>query len=100
MDLWGGVRLIIISFAGGVGVGTAVTSFIIALDIIPRLVQLTKTHGYSLLYECILILGIEASTVFYLFDIKLPFGNFIAIVTGLLMGIFIGMLAAALTEVL
>lgn len=92
--------MIIISLSGGLASGTAIISFLIALDIIPRLVQLTDTPQYSLLYEIILVLGIVIFTLAHFLPTRLSFGNLFAIIVGLYMGIFIGMLAGALEEVL
>src|SRR5699024_8616832 len=88
------------SLSSGLTVGTAVAAFLVALDIIPRLVQLTNTPRQSFLYELILSLGILCSTLFYLLSGHLFFGNLVSIAVGLCMGIFIGMLAGALEEVL
>jgi stage V sporulation protein AB len=92
--------LIVISLSGGIAVGTSVTSFLVALDIIPRLMQLTKTSGYSLLYEIVVILGMVTFTLSYLLSISIPGKNIIAGIFGIFMGFYIGVFAAALTEVL
>ena len=100
MDYLNGLIVISISFAGGAGVGIAIVAFVIALDIIPRIIQLTSTYNEALLYEIMTIIGAVTFTILYLLQIKLPFGNLLAMIIGLLMGIFLGMLAAALEEVL
>ena len=100
MDYLNGLIVISISFAGGAGVGIAIVAFVIALDIIPRIIQLTSTYNEALLYEIMTIIGAVTFTILYLLQIKLPFGNILAMIIGLLMGIFLGMLAAALEEVL
>ena len=45
MDYLNGLIVISISFAGGAGVGIAIVAFVIALDIIPRIIQLTSTYN-------------------------------------------------------
>lgn len=92
--------LIVISLSGGIAVGTAITSFIVVLEIIPRLVQLTKTPGYSLLYEIVIILGMVIFTFFYLLNLTIQSQDFIVGIFGIFMGFYIGLFAAALTEVL
>jgi len=100
IKFWEYLFMIIFSFSGGVAVGTAITSFLIVLDIIPRLAQITKSSNLSFQYEIILIMGIVIFTFSYLLPIKFLGGNILAIMFGAFMGIFIGLFAAALAEVL
>ncbi|CDQ39751.1 MULTISPECIES: stage V sporulation protein AB [Virgibacillus] len=91
---------VIIGFSAGIAVGAGYVAFITVLGIVPRLIQLSKTEMFLNIYTaCILFASI--------FGTYLSFTNstwnysviFLAI-WGLLQGIFNGMLAAALTEVL
>lgn len=100
MDFWNASILVIISLSGGIAVGTAITSFLVILDIIPRLVQLTKTSGYSLLYEIVIILGMVIFTLSYLLALSIQSEVFIACIFGVIMGFYIGLFVAALAEVL
>lgn len=90
----------IVSISGGMVVGTALTSFLIILDIIPRLAQLTNNQRLSCLYEILLVLGSTSCSLFYLLDINFPLGNIFAVLLGSFIGIFVGLFTAALTEVL
>jgi stage V sporulation protein AB len=91
--------LILIGLSGGVAVGGGFVAFITVLDIVPRLVQLTRTPRFVLFYEYAIIFGVVFFTWFDfrdgVFFLPRGFGG----VIGLFMGVFVGMLAAALTEV-
>ena len=92
--------LIIIGLAGGLVVGSGYVAFISVLGIIPRLTQLTKTYKYIQVYELAIILGTVISGWMSLRDTILFQSEYWLIPIGLFCGVFIGMLAAALTEVL
>jgi stage V sporulation protein AB len=92
--------LIIIGLAGGLVVGSGYVAFISVLGIIPRLTQLTKTYKYIHVYEFAIILGTVILGWMSLRDTILFQSEYWLIPIGLFCGVFIGMLAAALTEVL
>ncbi|MFC7060514.1 stage V sporulation protein AB [Halobacillus seohaensis] len=90
----------IIGLASGIAVGTGFVAFITVLGIVPRLMQLSHSENRVVWYEFAIIFGV-------FFGIYLSFGDFPVkipvvglIFWGLLHGMFVGMLAAALTEVL
>ncbi|MGG6309647.1 stage V sporulation protein AB [Paenibacillus macerans] len=89
-----------LGLAGGIAVGGGVIALFIVLDLIPRLAQVTSTYDKVHWYEGAMISGAVLGTVadFWNWKISGPWAatGFI----GLLNGIFVGMLAAALTEVL
>lgn len=92
---------LLIGFAGGLAVGGGFVAFLTVLGIIPRLIQLSKTDRFVKVYGACVIIGLEMGTY-------LSFSNhailnetvLLLALWGLLHGIFNGMLAAALTEVL
>ncbi|HEX6922194.1 MAG TPA: stage V sporulation protein AB [Bacillales bacterium] len=92
--------LIIVSFADGVIVGTGFVAFLIVLGIIPRLMQLTKTRKFVRAYEWSVISGAIIGGWLGLRGVGLNLSALWLVPIGLACGIFIGMLAAALTEVL
>ncbi len=92
--------LLCIGFAGGLAVGGAFVAFLVVLDIIPRLAQLSKSVKYMQWIEGSVILGAVLWTLFDFFDWSMHFFPMGAAVIGSLCGVFVGMLAAALTEVL
>ncbi|WP_027964513.1 stage V sporulation protein AB [Halalkalibacillus halophilus] len=91
---------IIVGLAAGLAVGSGFVAFLTVLGIIPRLMQLSKTKSYLRFYEWAIILGAWAGVFFSFNDFLIPTPYLIEIYIGLLHGIFVGMLAAALTEVL
>ncbi|RIW33569.1 stage V sporulation protein AB [Bacillus salacetis] len=97
------INIIILGFvglAGGLAVGSGLVAFLTVLGIIPRLTQLTKTMKMIHFYEWAVVFGAIIGSVFSLNDFKLGLSPYILIPMGMLSGIFVGMLAAALTEVL
>ncbi|MBO2945076.1 stage V sporulation protein AB [Paenibacillus sp. F411] len=91
---------ILLGVAGGVAVGGGVIALIIVLDIIPRLAQLTRTYHRVHWYEGALIGGSLIGTLADFWHWSIPLGRITSTLIGLWCGIFIGLLAAALTEVL
>ncbi|WP_158735255.1 stage V sporulation protein AB [Alteribacillus sp. YIM 98480] len=91
---------ILIGLSGGLAVGSGFVAFITVLGIIPRLVQLTKTQKAIQAYEIAVITGAVIGSIATLHDIKGTFPALLTIPVGLAAGMFVGMLAAALTEVL
>ncbi|WP_343804276.1 stage V sporulation protein AB [Bacillus carboniphilus] len=92
--------VIFIGFAGGLAVGSGFVAFLTVLGIIPRLTQLSKTMKYIQRYEWAVILGAVISSWLSLQEVTFHFFSIIAIPIGLASGVFVGLLAAALTEVL
>ncbi|MFB6465939.1 stage V sporulation protein AB [Cytobacillus sp. Hz8] len=92
--------IIFIGFAGGLAVGSGFVAFLTVLGIIPRLTQLTKTMRLIQWYEWAVVSGAIMGTFASLLDPKLilPIGFLLPI--GVFSGVYNGMLAAALTEVL
>lgn len=91
---------ILIGFAGGLAVGAGFVAFLTVLGIIPRLVQLSKSSSYIQVYEASVILGVMFGTLISFGGVTLQFPYVLVAVWGAFHGVFIGMLAAALTEVL
>lgn len=91
---------IFIGFAGGLAVGAGFVAFLTVLGVIPRLTQLTKTMKCIHLYEWGVVLGAIAGGWIGLRETSYQFSSLFVIPIGLANGIFVGMLAAALTEVL
>ncbi|MFB1098890.1 MULTISPECIES: stage V sporulation protein AB [Bacillaceae] len=98
--MWIAIVELVIGLSAGLATGAGFVAFLTVLGIIPRLVQLSKTHHFLISYEAGVTAGAFAGTIlsFHYFHFHAP----ILLITlwGLLHGIFVGMLAAALTEVL
>ncbi|MEN1969107.1 stage V sporulation protein AB [Lentibacillus sp. N15] len=91
---------IIIGFASGLGVGGGFVGFITVLGIIPRLVQLSKTDTLIPAYSACIIAGLLLGTYLSFTNMSWSQPLIILVIWGVFHGIFNGMLAAALTEVL
>lgn len=91
---------VIIGLAGGLAVGGGFVAFLVVLDIIPRLVQLTRSYNSIHLYEGAVVTGVMAWSTMDFFNLQLKLSPIVVGYVGLIAGCFIGMLAAALTEVM
>lgn len=91
---------IIIGFAGGVAVGIGFVAFLTVLKIIPRLIQLSNTHRYTNTFSYIVVGGVLFGSIISFFDLSFNQHIVVAVLVGLFQGVFNGMLAAAVTEVL
>lgn len=98
---WLGILLVIIAgLAGGFAVGGGFVAFIVVLDIIPRLAQISYTRDRIAWLEGAVIYGVMYWSMADFNDWiwhAYPLGSG---AVGLFAGIFVGMLAAGLTEVL
>jgi stage V sporulation protein AB len=88
-----------VGFAEGIIVGSAVVAFITLLDIVPRLAQLTETENYIRFYETVMIASGTIVSLAWFSNMYMNLGKTVLVVIGLLMGVFVGLLASALTEV-
>lgn len=92
--------IILIGLGGGLVVGNALAAFVALLDIIPRLVQISETQKYKVLYQNAFILGVIAFTFLYFTDFYIELNSISLIIIGLIMGIYAGIFSSALAEVL
>ena len=92
--------IILIGLGGGLVVGNALAAFIVLLDIIPRLVQISETQKYRVLYQNVFALGVITSTIIYFTDFYIELNNISIGIIGLIMGIYTGIFSSALAEVL
>ncbi len=94
------IAIMFIGLAGGLAVGSGLVAFLVVLDVIPRLSQITRTYSRIHAYETSVVIGAIFWTFSDFFEWKLALFPLGASLFGILAGIFVGMLAAALTEVL
>ncbi len=92
--------LIFFAFSSGVLVSAGVFAFIAAIGIVPRMANRTKTQRFIPLYEDVITLGGLFGTTAMFIDYRLPPVPFLASAFALLTGVFVGVLAVALAEVL
>ncbi|MGE6229326.1 stage V sporulation protein AB [Paenibacillus chitinolyticus] len=90
----------VIGFAGGIAVGSGMVAFLLVLDIIPRLLQVSRAQNRIRSCEIAVIAGSLVFTVLDFFNWTLSVPVWWTGVFGLFAGAFIGMLSAALTEII
>ncbi|WP_188206065.1 stage V sporulation protein AB [Alkalibacillus aidingensis] len=91
---------IIVGLSAGLAVGSGFVAFLAVLGVIPRLVQISKSKPLIRYYEWAVVLGAIFGIYITFSGILINVPVILEIYWGLLHGIFIGMLAAALTEIL
>ena len=94
------IFLIIFSVASGLMVSAGVFAFIAAIGIVPRMAWRTGTRHYVRFYEDVIVLGGIFGTTTMFVDYRLPPWWWLMIAVAALEGVFVGVLAMALTEVL
>lgn len=100
IDVLQQILVVILGLAGGLAVGSGFVAFITVLDIVPRLAQMTKAYNHIIWLERALIAGVVFFTWIDFRGITFLMPSTLTIIAGFLSGAFVGMLAAALTEVL
>lgn len=91
---------IMIGFSSGVIIGGAFIALLTVLGIVARLIQLSKSWQMTRVYSVALLLGTLFGTFISFTYLALDQPRFILVFWGTMQGIFNGMLAAALIEVL
>lgn len=91
---------ILIGFSSGIIIGGAFSALLTVLGIIARLIQLSKTWQMTHMYMIALLLGTIFGTFISFTYITWNQPLFITVIWGSIQGIFNGMLAAALIEIL
>jgi stage V sporulation protein AB len=99
MKIAADVLLMFIGLASGIAVGSGFVAFITVLDLIPRLTQMTKGYRYIHQFEYAIVIGVVCFTWIDFAEWKSDLSVWLTVPLGLMMGVFVGMLAAALTEV-
>lgn len=92
--------LAVYGFSSGIVVSAGVFAFIAAIGIVPRLAKRTKTQRFIPFYEDVITVGGLFGTTAMFIDYRLPPLPFLAVAFALFTGVFVGVLAVALAEVL
>ena len=90
----------VVGLSNGIMVGAGLVALLSVLQIIPRFAQITKTYNYIRLYEDVIVVGAVVASIISLAGVGINLGRFVVIIMGFSMGVFIGLLASALAEVL
>ena len=94
------VFLIGFSLASGLLVSAGIFAFIGAIGIIPRMAWRTGTRRYVRFYEDVIVLGGIWGTTTMFIDYRIPSWHWLILAVSFFEGMFVGVLAMALTEVL
>lgn len=94
------ICVLFVGLASGGAVGAGFVAFIAVLGIIPRLMQLTKSMKMIFYYEWATTLGVIVGSWISLQEPKFSIHFIFFAPIGLAYGIFVGMLASALYEIL
>ena len=94
------VLLAFIGFSSGIVISGGVFSFIAALGVVERFAEKTKTVAYIKLYEEAVIFGGILGSFDLFMDYRIKAGLFAGAVYCFFIGIFVGVLAVSLAEVL
>jgi stage V sporulation protein AB len=92
--------LVIIGFGSGALISGAVFAFISAIGVVPRLAQKTGTASQIKLYETAMLLGGLFGAMSEIIKFQLHIGLFFTALFAVCVGIFYGVLAVSLAEVL
>jgi stage V sporulation protein AB len=92
--------IILVGLSGGLAVGSGLVAFIVVLDIIPRLAQISRSFYKVHWLEGSVVAGALFWTFADFFDWRMHLFPLGTALIGCFAGIFVGMLAGALTEVL
>lgn len=99
-----GLFLIVLGFSEGLIIGSALVAFLLVLQIIPRLIRFGSSNQYVSIYQFLVVLGAITATYCQFYTWRLPqiyiFNKVLIILIGFIFGIFVGLIAAALTETL
>jgi stage V sporulation protein AB len=91
---------VLIGFGSGLVISGAVFAFITMIGVVTRLAQKTGTRAFVRLYESAIMAGGIAGCVATFFPLRVPLGLVGIALMGLAGGIFYGVLAMSLAEVL
>jgi len=95
-----GAVSVLIGLGSGMVVSGAVFAFIAAIGVVPRLAKRTNTPECVVIYEEAIIWGGIFGATTIVLDWHLPLPAFVIAALGLASGVFIGVLAMSLAEVL
>ena len=99
--MWGGqIILGIVGLSAGLGVAAGLFSFIIGLGVVSDFADRTHTGDHILFYEDCIAAGGILGNVFWIYQIRIPYGGWLLPLFGTFAGIFVGCWSMALAEVL
>lgn len=95
------VLQLFIGLSSGIIIGASYVALLVIFDLIPRLAQVAKAFNRSKQLELALVTGAFGFSIFDMLNVTLYLPSIVTqLVGGIFNGIFVGMLAAALAEVM
>jgi stage V sporulation protein AB len=91
---------VLLGFSSGVVISGAVFAFITVVGVVPTIANKTGTSNQAKFYEEAIMIGGILGCVGTFFDLSLPLPSVVVIVLGFCTGVFYGILAVSLAEVL
>ncbi len=90
----------VIGFSGGIIVGGGLIAFLTVLGVISRLMHITSTYDYTFILSWVVLLGAATGCIISIFTYTTHLPQIVSAGFGMVMGIFVGLLASALAEVI
>lgn len=97
--LWKQILMAAAGLSCGIGVAGGLFALIIALGLVAEFADQTRTARYILWYEDAVAAGGILGNLISIYQFTLPLGNAGAGIFGLFSGVFVGVWAMALTEI-
>lgn len=95
------VLQVFIGFSSGIMIGASYVALLVIFDLIPRLAQVARAYHKATALQLALVCGAIGFSMFDMLNIQLHFSSTVfQLIAGTFNGIFVGMLAAALAEVM
>lgn len=92
------ILLAVLGLSGGAIVAGGIFALITSIGVMARLAGKTHTGKYAKVYENCVALGGTFGNLWYLYQFELPLGQIFLAVSGLSVGIYVGVLAMSLAE--
>ncbi len=90
----------VVGFSGGIIVGGSIIAFLTVLGVVSRLTHITSTYDYTFVLGWVILLGAATGCIISIFTYTAHLPQIVSAGFGMGMGIFVGLLASALTEVI
>ena len=94
------VLAVTVGLGSGFVIGVSTAAFLVITKLVNRVADKTRTKDKLNIYEMALLLGGIAAVFMTFWEPRIPLGGFMAGFIGLMAGIFTGILAASLAEIL
>lgn len=98
--MWTNILMAIIGLACGFAVASGIFAFILSLGIVERMADVTHTAKHLKTYETIIFFGASLGNILSVYNFNINIGKTGVATFGLFSGVFVGIMAIALVEIL